>query len=121
MRKLRENLPEEQHFTMSYNGRRTHAGTMWEGRYHVRVHKPDSLGEVGAVMMTAAYIDLNPMKAGIVSGIDALGIASRTYFTLKYLSPLVASGYIAPVDKNCSSSSRRAYKLTRRGEEVAQW
>ena len=30
----------KQHFTMSYNSRREHAGTMWEGRYHVRVHKP---------------------------------------------------------------------------------
>ena len=234
----------KQHFTMSYNGRRTHAGTMWEGRYHVRVHKPDSLGEAGAVMMTAAYIDLNPVKAGIVSGIDALadyewgsyhdacagdrgaiagydlvyrgrgrpwrelkafhrislnmaakdlaardaeeegltpksvptlrrerkdalrfsraelkepervpvliesgnnqlahnllkliakngpmrpvelrdalGIASRAYFTLKYLSPLAAGGYIAPVGKGSPSSSRRAYKLTRRGEEAAQ-
>jgi len=24
----------KQHFTMSYNSRRAHAGTMWEGRYH---------------------------------------------------------------------------------------
>ena len=232
----------KQHFTMSYNGRRTHAGTMWEGRYHVRVHKPDSLGEVGSVMLTAAYIDLNPVKSGIVPGIDAiadyewgsyhdacagdseaiagydriyrgrgrtwselkalhrislnmaakehaareadeegltpksvptlrqerkdalrlsraelkepeiipiliesgnnqlaynllkliarngpmrpielrdaLGIASRTYFTLRYLSPLVAGGYIAPVNKDNLSSSRRAYKLTRKGEEA---
>ena len=30
----------KQRFTMSYNSRREHAGTMWEGRYHVRVHKP---------------------------------------------------------------------------------
>ena len=207
-------------------------------------HKPDSLGEAGAVMMTAAYIDLNPVKAGIVSDVDtladyewgsyhdacagdrsaiagydliyrgrgrpwrelkalhrislnmaakdlaareaeeegltpksvptlrrerkealrfsraelkgpervpvliesgnnqlahnllkliakngpmrpvelrdALGIASRTYFTLKYLSPLAAGGYIAPVGKGSPSSSRRAYKLTRKGKEVAQ-
>ena len=209
------------------------------------VHKPDSLGEAGAVMMTAAYVDLNPVKAGIVSDVDtladyewgsyhdacagdrsaiagydliyrgrgrpwrelkalhrislnmaakelaareaeeeglapksvptlrrerkdalrfsraelkepervpvliesgnnqlarnllkliakngpmrpvelrdALGIASRTYFTLKYLSPLAAGGYIAPVGKGSPSSSRRAYKLTRKGKEVAQW
>ena len=52
---------------------------------------------------------------------DALGIASRSYFTLKYLSPLVAGGYIAPVDKDSPSSSRRAYKLTRKGKEAAQW
>ena len=63
----------KQHFTMSYNGRRTHAGTMWEGRYP------------------------------------------------PYLSPLVAGGYIAPVDKDSPSSSRRAYKLTRKGKEAAQW
>ena len=201
------------------------------------MHKPDSLGEAGAVMMTAAYVDLNPVKAGIVSDVDtladyewgsyhdaiasydlvyrgrgrpwrelkalhrislnmaakdlaareaeeegltpksvptlrrerkealrfsraelkgpervpvliesgnnqlahnllkliakngpmrpvelrdALGIASRTYFTLKYLSPLAAGGYIAPVGKGSPSSSRRAYKLTRKGKEVAQ-
>ena len=207
-------------------------------------HKPDSLGEAGAVMMTAAYVDLNPVKAGIVSDVDtladyewgsyhdacaadrgaiagydliyrgrgrpwrelkalhrislnmaakdlaareaeeegltpksvptlrrerkdalrfsraelkepervpvliesgnnqlarnllkliakngpmrpvelrdALGIASRTYFTLKCLSPLAAGGYIAPVGKGSPSSSRRAYKLTRKGKEVAQ-
>ena len=52
---------------------------------------------------------------------DALGIASRSYFTLKYLSPLVAGGYIAPVDKDSPSSSRCAYKLTRKGKEAAQW
>ena len=52
---------------------------------------------------------------------DALGIASRSYFTLKYLSPLVVGGYIAPVDKDSPSSSRRAYKLTRKGKEAAQW
>ena len=84
------------------------------------MHKPDSLGEAGAVMMTASYIDLNPMKAGIVSGIDAPGIASRAYFTLKYLSPLVAGGYIAPVGKGSPSSSRRTYQLTRKGKEVAR-
>ena len=44
--------------------------------------------------------------------------ASRTYFTLRYLSPLAAGGYIAPVDKDNISSSRRAYKLTRKGEEA---
>ena len=44
-----------------------------------------------------------------------------TYFTFKYLSPLVAGGYIAPVGKGSPSSSRRTYKLTRKGKEVAQW
>ena len=28
----------KQHFTMSFNGRREHSGTMFEGRYHERNH-----------------------------------------------------------------------------------
>ena len=57
----------KQHFTMSYNGRREHAGTMWEGRYHDRNHPP-----VEPVMWrTAAYVDANPVKAGMVSWPDS--------------------------------------------------
>lgn len=52
----------KQHFTMSYNGRRDHRGTMWEGRYHERNHRPD-----GPVMWkTAAYIDVNAVTSGMV-------------------------------------------------------
>ena len=234
----------KQHFTMSYNSRREHAGTMWEGRYHVRVHKPDDFGMGGAAMLTAGYIDVNPVKAKIVSGIenasdyrwgsyheacggdadairgydaiygghglgwerlkelhmhsmreaareiaareaedeglsersvsalaqerrearrlmrlelalpkqvphvvdegsdrvalnvlkallrgpmrpvelrDMLGIASRSYFTLHYLSPLAKAGYIEMVDGVNKSSCRCAYRLTRKGREFAKW
>ena len=31
----------KQHFTMSSNARRDHHGTMFEGRYHERNHKPE--------------------------------------------------------------------------------
>ena len=31
----------KQHFTMSFNARRDHHGTMFEGRYHERNHKPE--------------------------------------------------------------------------------
>lgn len=53
----------KQHFTMSYNGRREHFGTMWEGRYHERNHKP----EESAMWKTSGYVDANPVKAGIVN------------------------------------------------------
>lgn len=33
----------KQHFTMSFNERREHTGTMWEGRCHMRVHRPDAV------------------------------------------------------------------------------
>ena len=53
----------KQHFTMSYNWRREHIGTMWEGRYHERNHAL----EAEAMWKTAAYIDANPVTAGIVA------------------------------------------------------
>ena len=53
----------KQHFTMSFNGRHDHHGTMFEGRYHERNHKP----EEAAMWRTSAYIDMNACEAGIVS------------------------------------------------------
>ena len=52
----------KQHFTMSFNGRRDHRGTMFEGRYHERNHKP----EKPVMWRTAAYVDINAWSAGIV-------------------------------------------------------
>ena len=52
----------KQHFTMSFNGRRDHHGTMFEGRYHERNHKP----EPEVMWKTSAYIDINAWEAGIV-------------------------------------------------------
>jgi len=52
---------------------------------------------------------------------DMLGIASRSYFTLHYLSPLAKAGYIELVDGVNKSSCRCAYRLTRKGREFAKW
>ena len=52
----------KQHFTMSFNGRHDHHGTMFEGRYHERNHKP----EPEVMWKTSAYIDINAWEAGIV-------------------------------------------------------
>ena len=49
------------HYTSSYNGRRNHSGTMWEGRFHHRESKREGK-EMSAV---AAYIDCNPCEGGI--------------------------------------------------------
>ena len=56
----------KQHFTMSYNGRRDHHGTMWEGRYSDRSHSPEET----VMWRTSAYIDANPVNAGIASRPD---------------------------------------------------
>ena len=52
---------------------------------------------------------------------DMLGIASRSYFTLRYLSPLAKAGYVELVDGGNKSSCRSAYRLTRKGMEFAKW
>jgi len=49
---------------------------------------------------------------------ERLGVASRSYFTLRYLSPLVASGYVEMADPSHPRSSAQAYRLTARGRKV---
>ena len=72
-------------------------------------------------------VALNVLKAllrGPMSPVelrDMLGIASRSYFTLHYLSPLAKAGYIEMVDGVNKSSCRCAYRLTRKGREFAKW
>ena len=52
---------------------------------------------------------------------DMLGIASRPYFTLHYLSPLAKAGFVEPVDAGNRSSCHSAYRLTRKGREFVKW
>lgn len=52
----------KQDFTMSYNKRHARKGTLWESRFHSTLIE----GSGAALSMTAAYIDLNPVRAGIV-------------------------------------------------------
>ncbi len=56
----------KQHFTMSYNGRHDHSGTMWECRYVERHHKPEN----PTMWQTAAYIDANAVKAGLATSAE---------------------------------------------------
>ena len=51
----------KQHFTMSFDGRREHSGTMFEGRYHERNHP----AERPTMWRTSAYIDINAWEAGM--------------------------------------------------------
>jgi len=49
---------------------------------------------------------------------ERLGVASRSYFTLRYLSPLVASGYVEMTDPSHPRSSAQSYRLTARGRKI---
>ena len=50
----------KQNMTMSFNARRDHSGTIWEGRFYDRRSEPD----VKAMSAQAAYVDCNPAEAG---------------------------------------------------------
>ena len=50
-----------------------------------------------------------------------LGIASLSYFTLRYLSPLAKAGCVELVDDGNWSACRSAYRPTRKGREFAKW
>jgi hypothetical protein len=49
------------------------------------------------------------------------GIAGRSNFTLRYLSPLAKAGCVELVDGGNKSSCRSAYWLTGKGREFAKW
>ena len=51
----------KEHYTLSYNARHKHCGTLWEGRYHARESKPVS-SDMSPIL---AYIDCNPAEADI--------------------------------------------------------
>src|SRR6478735_1066729 len=57
----------KQRFTQWYNGRNRRKGTLWEDRYKSVVIESEGNGTLGhAARIVAAYIDLNPVRAGIV-------------------------------------------------------
>jgi REP element-mobilizing transposase RayT len=53
----------KQRVSIGYNRRHNRVGTLWEERYKSVLLD----GEVGALKAVAAYIDLNPVRAGLVS------------------------------------------------------
>jgi len=61
-------------FTLWYNFRNNRCGTLWEGRYHSTLMEHEEDGKLvkerglgGLAQRIAAYIDLNPLRAGEVS------------------------------------------------------
>ena len=51
----------KQNMTMSFNARRDHAGTIWEGRFYDKRSDPTAKD----MSAQAAYVDCNPTEAGI--------------------------------------------------------
>lgn len=53
----------KQRFTQWYNGRNQRTGTLWEDRFHSVLVE----GSENTLLTMAAYIDLNPIRAGLVA------------------------------------------------------
>lgn len=53
----------KQRFTMWFNARKQRVGTLWEDKFHSVLVE----GEENTLLTMAAYIDLNPVRAGLVS------------------------------------------------------
>jgi REP element-mobilizing transposase RayT len=56
-----------QRFTMSYNRRQGCGGGFWKDRYNSSIVEGESAHDTKALATIAAYIDLNAVRAGIVS------------------------------------------------------
>lgn len=56
----------KQRFTQWYNRRTQRTGTLWESRFHSVLVEDDPQ----ALMVMSAYIDLNPVRAGIVDKVE---------------------------------------------------
>jgi hypothetical protein len=57
----------KQRFSRWYNGRNRRKGTLWEDRYRSVAVEIQDLATLGAAArLVSAYIDLNPVRAGMV-------------------------------------------------------
>jgi hypothetical protein len=56
----------KQRFSESYNKRHNRSGTLWGGRFHSVLVQADNTDDMPLLMM-GAYIDLNPVRAGLVN------------------------------------------------------
>lgn len=82
-------------FSMSYNARHAHSGTIWGSRFKSQLIAQD----YKALMSTSAYVELNSVRAGIVKTADTYrwsgyGMAKRGHATARDgIRLLVAMAY----------------------------
>ena len=85
----------KQHYSMSYNHRHEHTGSMWGARFKSLILSPD----YETLMTVGAYIDLNPVRAGVVADArdyawSGWGLARRGHRAAREgLCMLVAAAY----------------------------
>ncbi len=94
-----------QRYTQSYNYFHKHTGTVWEGRYKSTVVQSERY-----LLACMAYIDLNPVRAGIVG--DPADYAWSTYrhYAGQQSQPLVTPHQLMWTLGNTPFSREKAYR-----------
>jgi putative transposase len=94
-----------QRYTQSYNYFHKHTGTVWEGRYKSTVVQSERY-----LLTCMTYIDLNPVRAGIVN--DPADYAWSTYrhYAGQQTQPLVTPHQLIWTLGNTPFSREKAYR-----------
>jgi putative transposase len=94
-----------QRYTQSYNYFHKHTGTVWEGRYKSTVVQSDRY-----LLACMAYIDLNPVRAGMVRDPADYLWSTHRHYTGQQIQPLVTPHELMWTLGNTPFSRERAYR-----------
>lgn len=72
-------------YVRSFNNRHGRSGTLWEGRYRCSLIETERY-----LLACMAYIDLNPVRAGMVSAPDAFAWSSHRHYIGQQVDKLVS-------------------------------
>jgi putative transposase len=98
-------------YTQSYNYFHKHTGTVWEGRYKSTVVQSDRY-----LLACMAYIDLNPVRAGMVSDAADYAWSTHRHYIGHKVQPIVTAHELIWTLGNTPFSREKAYlELVRAG------
>lgn len=91
-------------YTQSYNYFHKHTGTVWEGRYKSTVVQSDRY-----LLACMAYIDLNPVRAGLVTDAADYAWSTHRHYIGMQNQPLVTAHPLVWTLGNTPFSREKAY------------
>jgi putative transposase len=105
-----------QRYTQNYNYFHKHTGTVWEGRYKSTVVQSDRY-----LMACMVYIDLNPVRAGMVKDPADYLWSTHRHYVGQQIQPIVTSHELMWTLGNTPFSREKAYReLVHTGISSAQ-
>ena len=92
-------------YTQSYNYFHKHTGTVWEGRYKSTVVQSDRY-----LLACMAYIDLNPVRAGMVRDPADYAWSTHRHYIGQQIQPLVTAHELMWALGNTPFSREKTYR-----------